>query len=176
MARMAADSSALILLAKCSLLETVCDLFEIVVPEAVKNEVASEDLVKNYPDAALILSLASEGQIQVQNPGSDRAPLPMSLHQGEQEALLLAVELGRSLFATDDGRAIKAARFLNVPFIITPKIVVELLRLQRIPFEKARESLEKLSKTGRYSPEIIADALISLTERENGEANDHKDT
>jgi predicted RNA-binding protein (virulence factor B family) len=52
-----------------------------------------------------------------------------------------------------------------VPFIVTPKIVVELFRLQKISFKKARGSLEKLSKIGRYSPEIIAEALISLKEK-----------
>jgi predicted nucleic acid-binding protein len=173
---MVADSSALILLAKCNLLEIVCDLFEVIVPKAVKIEVASEDLVKNYPDAALISALTSKGTIKVQSPDSDRPPLSIALHKGEEEALLLAINLDRAFFATDDGRAIKAARFFNVPFIVTPKIVVELFRLQKITFKKARESLEKLSKIGRYSPEIIADALISLMEKENGKANNHKDT
>ena len=176
MAQMVADSSALILLAKCNLLEIVCDLFDVIVPESVSIEVASEDLVKNYPDAALISALASKGAIQVQSPGSDRPPLPISLHKGEEEALLLAIKLGRSLFATDDGKAIKAAKFFNVPFIITPKIVVELFRLQKISFKKARESLEKLGKIGRYSPEIIADTLLSLMEVKNGKTNNHKDT
>ena len=62
------------------------------------------------------------------------------------------------------------------PVIVTPKIVVELFRLKKISFKKARESLEKLGKIGRYSPEIIADALIMLMEKENGKANNHKDT
>jgi len=176
MARLVADSSALILLAKCSLLEIVCDLFDVIVPNAVNLEVASEDLVKNYPDAALISDLTSKGLIKVQSPGSKRPPLPLSLHKGEEEAFLLAIELDRSLFATDDGKAIKAARFFNVPFIVTPKIVVELFRLRKISFKKARGSIEKLSKIGRYSPEIIADALISLMENQNGKANNHKDT
>jgi len=176
MARIVADSSALILLAKCSLLEIVCDLFDVIVPKAVSIEVASEDLVKNYPDAVLISALMSKGAIKVQSPGSDRSTLPLSLHKGEKEALLLAIKLGGTLFATDDGKAIKAARFFNVPFIVTPKIVVELFRLQKISFKKARESIEKLGKIGRYSPEIIADALISLMENENGKANNHKDT
>lgn len=176
MARMVADSSALILLAKCNLLEIVCDLFDVIVPKAVSIEVASEDLVKNYPDAALISELMSKGAIKVQSPGSDRPASPLSLHKGEEEALLLAINLDRSLFATDDGKAIKAARFFNVPFIVTPKIVVELFRLQKISLKRARESLEKLGKIGRYSPDIIADALISLMEKEDGKADNHKDT
>ena len=40
----------------------------------------------------------------------------------------------------------------------------------------ARESIEKLAKIGRYSPEISAEALISLMEIEDGKANNHKDT
>jgi predicted nucleic acid-binding protein len=146
------------------------------VPAAVIIEVASEKLIKSYPDAALISTLTSKGAIKVQSPGRDRPPIPISLHKGEEEALLLAIKLGRSLLATDDGKAIKAARFFNVPFIVTPKIVVELFRLQKISLRKARESLKKLGKIGRYSPEIIADALIVLMEKEDGKANNHKDT
>jgi predicted nucleic acid-binding protein len=176
MNRMVADSSALILLAKCSLLEIACELFDIIVPDTVIIEVASEKLVKNYPDAALISGLASNGTIKVQNPGSDRPPIPLSLHRGEKDALFLAIELGRSLLATDDGKAIRAARFLSVPFIVTPKIVVDLFRLQKISLEKARASLEKLAKIGRYSPEIIAEALIMLMEKKDGKTDNHKDT
>ena len=175
MAWIVADSSALILLAKCSLLEIVCDLFDVIVPKAVSIEVASEDLVKNYPDAALISELTSKGAIKVQSLGSDRPSAPLSLHKGEEEALLLAIKLDGALLATDDGKAIKAARFFNVPFIVTPKIVVELFRLQKISFKKARKSIEKLGKIGRYSPEIIAAALISLMEKEDDKANNHKD-
>jgi predicted nucleic acid-binding protein len=173
---MVADSSSLILLTKCSLLGIVCDLFDVIVPKSVNIEVASEDLIKNYSDAALIADLTSKGAIKVKNPGSNRITLPLSLHRGEEDALLLAIKLGNSLFVTDDGKAIKAARFFKVPFIITPKIVVELFRIQKISFKKARESLEKLSKIGRYSPEIIADALVSLMEEKNGKTNNNKDT
>ena len=87
----------------------------------------------------------------------------------------VAVKLDGALFATDDGKAIRAARFFNVPFIVTPKIVVELFRLQKISFKKVRKSLEKLGKIGRYSPAIIADALVSLMEEKNGKTNNHKD-
>ena len=87
MTLMVADSSALILLAKCNLLEIVCDLFDVIVPKAVSIEVASEDLIKNYPDAALISELMSKGTIKIQSPGRDRAPSPLSLHKGEKETL-----------------------------------------------------------------------------------------
>ena len=176
MVQMVADSSTLILLAKCSLLEIVCKLFEVFVPRTVTIEVASENLVREYPDAALISELVSKKAIKVKRPGNAGFSMPISLHQGEKDALLLAIKLNRALLATDDGRAIKAARFLKVPFTVTPRIVVELFRLQKISFKKARDSLEKLSKIGRYSPEIIADALVSLMEEKNGKANNDKNT
>jgi hypothetical protein len=40
MSQMVVDSSTLILLAKSSVLQTVCDLFDVVVPKAVNIEVA----------------------------------------------------------------------------------------------------------------------------------------
>lgn len=172
-----ADSSALILLAKCSLLNVLCDSFFIIVPESVPIEVASEDSVKRYPDAALISDMLARGIIEVQCIGNnDGFSLPLSLHKGEEDALLLSIKLGGLLFATDDGKAIKAAKFFNVPFIITPKIVVDLFKLKKISFQKARKSIEKLAKIGRYSPEIIADALVSLMERNNDQTNNNKDT
>jgi predicted nucleic acid-binding protein len=103
------------------LLEIVCDLFDVIVPKAVSLEVASEDLVKKHPDAVLISHLMLKKAIKVQSPGSGRPPWRLLLHKGEEEALLLAINLDRSLLATDDGKAIKAARFSNVPFIITPQ-------------------------------------------------------
>jgi predicted nucleic acid-binding protein len=163
-----ADSSSLILLAKCNLLEDVAQRFEVLVPTAVSEEAAADNLRKKYPDAALIASMIDQGAIKVTNPGESRLPLPFPVHRGEKEALLLSLQWNKALLATDDGRAIKAARFLNIPFIISPKMVVELSRWEWISSSKARLSLEKLGKIGRYSPEIIADALISLLEVKNG--------
>ena len=53
---------------------------------------------------------------------------------------------------------------------------MELYRLGKIPFKKARKSLEKLSRIGRYSPEILADALVSLMEEKDGKTDNDKDT
>jgi len=176
MPKMIADSSSLILLAKCSLLEIICGLFDVIVPTAAAAEVASDDLVGKYPDAALISNLITAGAIAIQDPGSADLPLSITLHQGEKEALMLAIKLGKPLLATDDGKAIKAARFLRIPFIITPKIVVELLKLKKISFKKARSSIEKLGNIGRYSPAIIADALLSLMEEKDDKTDNHKNT
>ena len=176
MTKIVADSSALILLGKCGFIKTLCDSYEVIALSSVMAEVASKEMIKNYPDATLIANLISKGDIIIRDPEKADFQLPLSLHQGENDALLLAMEVHNALFATDDRKAIKAARFLQIPFIITPKIVIELFKLRKISLEDARESIEKLSIIGRYSPDIIANALVSLMEEKNGKAHNHKVT
>ena len=170
------DSSALILLAKCGLMGIMCELFEVKVPSSVMAEVASKEMITRYPDAALIKDLTSKRKIMIQDHKGAGFQLPLSLHKGERDAILLAMETGNSILATDDGKAIKAARFLKIPFIISPKIVIELYKLQKISFKFARESIEKLNTIGRYSPDIIARAFVSLMEGENDKTYNHKVT
>ena len=73
MIQIVADSSAIILLAKCSLLKIVCDWFDVIVPKVVSIEVASKELVKIYPDTALIAELISNGALKIQSPGRGRS-------------------------------------------------------------------------------------------------------
>lgn len=168
MKKLVADSSFLILLAKCSIVREVCKRFDVLVPYAVVEETASDRLAKIYPDAALLASMIESKAIKVSAPSESRLTLPFPVHRGEKEALMLSLQWDKAMLATDDGRAIKAARFLSIPFIISPKMVVELFRRDVISHSKAKMSLEKLAKIGRYSPEIIAEALIALLEVKNG--------
>ena len=168
------DSSAVILLSKCGLLETACEAFELFVPPTVVSETASKELSKKYPDAAFVLDLLSKGLIKSALPSVRKPRIPLSLHRGETDALGAALALPDSVIATDDGKAIRAARFLKIPFVITPKIVVELFRLKKVSFPVARKAIEKLGRVGRYSPDIIAEAMFLLAEVRNGKANNRK--
>lgn len=164
MAKIVTDSSALILLSKCGLIKELCNSFDVYSPPSAISEVASDEIVEIYPDAAIVAELVSNQKIRIQDPVAAKLKLPMTLHQGEKDALFLALNLKRTIFATDDKKAIKAAKFFNLPFIITPKIVVDLFKLKTISFTKARRSIEKLGVIGRYSPDIIANVLIALSE------------
>lgn len=164
MIKIVADSSVLILLAKCDLLETLCDAYKVTVPSSVIDEVASYDLQKKYPDAVTIAKLVTDRKLKAQSPEDHNFSFTVSLGQGEKDALLLARESKETLFATDDLKAIRTAKFLNLPFIITPKIVIDLFNLNKISREQARKAIEKLRVIGRYSPDIIAHALLTLAE------------
>ena len=123
MSEIVADSSSLILLAKCGLLKEFCDSYQIISPSSVLEEVASAEMVKRFPDAAIIAELISNSKIKAQNPKMVELQLPVTLGQGETDALYLAKELNNVIFATDDGKAIKASKFFGISFIAAPKIV-----------------------------------------------------
>ena len=164
MIKIVTDSSALILLSKCNLIEKLCNSYDVFSPSSVISEVASDEIIEIYPDAARIAELVSKQKIKIQDPMEAKHKLPLTLHQGEKDALFLALNLHKAIFATDDKKAIKAAKFVNLPFIITPKIVVDLFKHNKISYKEARRSIEKLSVIGRYSPDIIANALLALNE------------
>ncbi len=157
-----ADSCSLILLSKCTLLAAIAEHFSIFIPEGVLNEVITKETVKKFSDAKIISSLVSAKKIKAVKVKIKDAIFPVSIDRGEMEALVLVRKTKGSILATDDGKAIKACRYLNLPFIISPKIVLELYRLDMIDFEKAKSSIEKMRIIGRYSADIIADVLLNL--------------
>jgi predicted nucleic acid-binding protein len=158
---------------KCGLLETACTSFELVAPAWVVQETASKELAGKYSDAAFIRDLAARRLLRIEKPTAAQARIPLALHRGEKEALLLALSLPDSVLATDDGKAIRAARLMKVPFVITPRIVVALFRLGKISTATARTAIQKLGIVGRYSPGILAEAILSLTEAKDGKTNNN---
>jgi hypothetical protein len=48
--------------------------------------------------------------------------------------------------------------------------------LDEIDFNSARQAIEKLGCIGRYSPEIIAESILSLMEAKNGKTHNNKNT
>jgi len=157
-----ADSCSLILLAKCNLLEVLAECFTIFVPDAVFNEVVNKGSLEKFPDARVISNLAYEKKINIVKVKGYAQRLPVTMGRGELEAISLAKKTVNSILATDDGKAIKACRYLGLNFIISPKIAVELYRLGKIDFIKTKSSIEKMKIIGRYSSDIIAEAILEL--------------
>mgnify|MGYP001566346861 CR=1 FL=1 len=76
--------------------------------------------------------------------------------------MVLASQTAAPVVATDDRKAIKACRYPKIPFIISPKIANELYRMGKIDFERVKSGVEKMKIIGRYSPDIIVEALLEL--------------
>jgi predicted nucleic acid-binding protein len=158
------DASSLILLGKCGLVELLSQTFRIIIPKGVLNETVNEVTLKQHPEANVISELVQGEKIEVFPIVKEKFKFPVTLGRGEIEAIILTSKMGNAILITDDGKAIKACRYLKIPFTISPKMVVELYRLERIDFKNAKASIDKLRIIGRYSPEIIAEALIRLKE------------
>ena len=156
------DSCALILLAKCGMLELLAEVIPIIMPEGVYKEVVNKELIEKYADAAIISELVLKKRIKVVPVKHKSLRVPISMDKGELEALILASQTAEPILATDDRKAIKACRYLKIPFIITPKIAIELYRMDKIDFERVKSGIEKMKIIGRYSPDIIAEALLEL--------------
>jgi predicted nucleic acid-binding protein len=167
-----ADSCALILLAKCGMLEILVGTIPVITPEGVYKEVVNKKLVKKYADAAVVSDLVSKKLIKVVPVKHKSIKIPISMDRGEIEALVLASRTAASIVATDDRKAIMACRYLKMPFIISPKIAIELYRMGKIDFERVKLGVEKMRIIGRYSVDIIAEALIELEAIKNAK-NSH---
>lgn len=166
-----ADASSLILLAKCALLRTYGQRVTLLAPRRVLAEAAGEALWAAHPDAEEIARCAEEGLIRAEAVRSRRV-LPLALGAGEADAIRLFLAKGADLLLSDDGRALRTCRMLNVPFTTTPRLIVDLRASGAIPRARARRALEKVAVAGRYSRDVIAAALTALQESPHDETDD----
>jgi len=168
------DASSLILLGRCSLIEVLSQVFSVIIPQGVFNEVVNEETLRQYTDANIISELVKNKKIEVVSVERQKFQYPITLGEGELEAIILTRQMKNAVLVTDDGKAIKACRYLKIPFIISPRVVIALYQLERISFLEAKASIDKLRIIGRYSPEIIAEALIRLEEIKNVKTNNRQ--
>jgi predicted nucleic acid-binding protein len=155
------DACSLILLAKATILEILANEVRIVTSPSVYQEAVVKGEERGYLDALIIKKLASQKIIEVIQLKRKRT-LGVTLGKGEKEILALAQEIKFDLLLLDDKKAISVSKSLNLPFTISPKVVVNLAQKEKIGTEKAIQALEILRIEGRYSPEIIAEALLRL--------------
>ena len=157
-----ADASSLILLARVDLMEILLEEFRVVIPEAVYEECVNEETLKRFPDALAIQQWVQDKKLEVRKANLRKAEFVHLMSQGEREALALSLEHSESTLLCDDGKAIKIARYLKKPFIISPLVVLDLYKLEKIAYETAKKAIEKLSIIGRYLPNLIADVFLML--------------
>lgn len=169
-----ADASSLILLGKCGLMEILSKEFRVAIPRGVFGEVVNEETLGQYPEAKIISELVDSKEIEVISIEKQKLKLPIVLGEGETEAIILTRQMENAILITDDGKAIRACKYFRIPFMISPKVVIDLYRLGEIDFTLAKASIEKLRIVGRYSVEIIAEALIRLEEERDVKTNNRE--
>jgi predicted nucleic acid-binding protein len=154
------DSSTLILLAKKELLDMFLDNFDgiVAIPKAVRGETC----IKESFDALLIEKRVEEEKIKVYEVEKKelikKLTEDFNLKDGEAEAIILCIERGSKILATDDKNAINACKVLRIGFTTAINILIRLYEKQLIEREKALMKLDNLRVVGRYKEEIIEDA------------------
>lgn len=142
MALVVADAGPVIALAKTGQLTILRQLFtEITLPDAVWHE----SQVKPGEDSRLIAQAVEEGWITVVTVARSLR-FPLSLHDGEIEALELACQRDDVLLVLDDQLARREAARLKLNFIGTVRVLA--LAEERGFINSARESIQSMQVLG----------------------------
>lgn len=151
-----ADATALILLAKASVLETFLDRNDVVTSEVVYEEVA-KGKEKGRADSMLVERLVKEHKLSLKNPVKsvkDKISKFFNIHKGELDVVSLAYKTNHTVL-TDDKKCFNAAKALRIGFITSLDVVIALFKREAITKEKALECLNNLDEYGWYSKDLI---------------------
>jgi predicted nucleic acid-binding protein len=155
------DASTLILLAKIEILREISGEIKVIIPGKVKAECLSKEGI----DAILISTLIKENKIEVRKTGNPEATKKIQrdfrIESGEAEAIFLAKILDSPL-AVDDGPTIKATKVMGLKFTTAIHLLLNLFSQKKLELPIAIAKLEKLFHYGRYSKEILEDAMKRL--------------
>ena len=148
----------MILLAKIDLLPVLVKKTRVLIPPEVQIEAIADP--RHY-DAKIIEGLILSKKIRVsESLSSEKRKMvekDFGIDSGEAAALLLAKQENGPI-GTDDGRAIKAAKIMSIPFFTAIHVLIELCDRRRIKKKEALIKLDRLQIVGRYNIQIIEDA------------------
>lgn len=163
------DSTALIYLAKTSLLQLVGRLHdEKLMPPTVLMEVVTKGKMKGAPDAAIIERLVLEGTIKVKEVGDEkffdsllRNP---RLHKADAEVIVLAKEV-EGIAVLDEEVARSVADVFEVNNRGTIYILFRLLKAELISREQAKRAVDQMISAGwRCSTMLYGEIMKQLAE------------
>ncbi len=158
------DASTIILLAKTDILELFIANYRgrILIPQTVKLEITSG----GREEALLITKLIESKKIEISKVKNSRHIKKLmgdfNIDSGEAEAIILAIQEGASMVATDDRNAIRACKLLKINFITAIAILIRAFEKNLIDRDESLIKLHKLQSVGRYSKAIIEDAIKQL--------------
>jgi len=157
------DSSSLILLEKSELLNKLTEKTKIIIPNKVYEEVVKEGLRKNYTDAIKINNLVKNKRVIVKKIKKLR-DFPITLGEGEKEALELYYQEKARAIIVDDKKALNVCKAMNIPYITVHIVLMDMLKEKMINKQQALDSLKILDREGRYSSDIILHYYNQISE------------
>ncbi len=167
-----ADSSALILLCKIELLESLCQKHKIVIPLEVYKEAVEEGLARKHPDALKLRELIDKKMIKIEKvtwiAEFRKVKENHGLGEGEAEAICLVLENKASIVALDDFKAIRYCERFRIPFTTTITLIMDSYEEKEIDKNTAAKMMRDLAVKGRFNNQVIFKALEKLEGGKNG--------
>jgi predicted nucleic acid-binding protein len=155
MSKVISNATPLIYLAKADRLGLFHSIFEeILIPEAVYEEVVSKGKRLGQTDAFLVEKAIEDGWISVRHV-QESHPVSIPLHPGEVEVITLALELGVDLIIMDDARARAAAEIAGLKPRGTLWLLLEATKKKLLGFDDFLATLEALTHHGFYLREDL---------------------
>jgi predicted nucleic acid-binding protein len=158
------DASTVILLAKINILELFMANYRgrVLIPQTVKLEITSG----GREETPLITKLIESKRIEISKVKNNRQIKKLmddfNIDTGEAEAIILAIQEGARIVATDDRNAIRACKLLKISFVTAIAILVRAFEKDLMDRDESLIKLRKLQSIGRYSKAIIEDARRQL--------------
>lgn len=151
-----ADATALILLAKVTVLEKFVDCYQVITSRRVYEEVVIGK-EKGRRDSILVERLLQENKLNLSKPIKSikkKVEKLFNLKAGELEVVSLAYKTKHTILS-DDKKCLNTAKGLGINFITSLDIIVTLYRKSIITKEKAIECIDELEEYGWYSKDLI---------------------
>ena len=168
MSSVVSNATPLIYLAKADRLGLVLSLFEeILIPEAVHEEVVAKGKRLGQADALLVEKAIEEGRISVRHVQRTH-PVSIPLHPGEVEVISLALESGIDLLIMDDARARAAAEIAGLRPRGTLWLLLEGTKKNLLSFDDFLATLEAITQHGFYLREELYLRVIREARRFTG--------
>lgn len=166
----AVDSSSLILMAKISILDKITKNLQkkLTITNQVYVETTSKE---DIFDAKIIEKRVEEKVIdkkEIKNFSLyKKIKEDFSIGKGEAEAIVLCIE-NKIDIIVDDKKALNACKILKIKFTTVPNLLIGIYKKGSISKIEAEQYLNKLSKFGRYSDNIMQKVKEELKNEKDG--------
>lgn len=158
------DAMTVIHLSKITLLRSLVEKMEVVIPRRVFEE-SVKDSLGRYNDALITDGLIREDKIMVLDANADKIKeiRRFGITGGEAEAIALYLDGKYDAIVSDDDVVRENRALLNLKVIGTPSIVRWMFEDGLINKKKAVEGLEELKKIGWFESGLV-DRIIAEVE------------
>lgn len=152
------NSGPLIHLALVGLLDLVFKLYDVIlIPQSVYDEIVVKGKEEGHSDAIILEQAIINEKIKVEKIKKENRNITSSkLHQGEINAILLALQLKVEIILLDDEEARIFARKLKINVKGTLGILIEFLNNSFLELEEAIQYLKKLNAIMYLSSDVYS--------------------